>query len=293
MKKSINQWSFAGMDIFDCIELAAAAGFECFEPAFGEEGPLSPKGGRKEAEAVRRAADDAGIEIASLASGFFWTWNLASDDEAVRVKSEELTRSALQCAEWLGTDALLVIPGIVAPGFGTPREIIPYDVCYERALAGMKRLAPHAERHGVVLAVENVWNSFHLSPLEMRDFVDAVGSDCAGVYFDVGNVIPFGYPEQWIRILGPRIRRIHMKDFRKSVGTINGFVDLLCGDVNWPEVMKALGEIGYSGPLTAEMGAYRSDPTGVIWQTSSALDRILGLSSELGLLDGSPTPLPS
>lgn len=166
-------------------------------------------------------------------------------------------------------------PGVVCQGFGTPPEVVAYDACWERSLAAAKRLAPIAEKHKVKIGMENVWNSFLLSPLEMKTFVDAVGSEYVGVYFDVGNVIPMGFPEHWIRILGKRICRIHIKDFRKSVGTISGFVDLLSGDVNWPEVMKALREIGYDGPLTAEMPGYAHDREGNVWQTSNALSRIM------------------
>lgn len=275
MKKSINQWSFGGLNIYEAMQLAARAGYEAFEPAFDEKGAVSPKTGPTDSKALLKEAEKAGVEIASVASGFFWQYNLTSDDPAMREKAEELTAIALERAGWLEAGSLLVIPGIVAPGFGITREVVPYDVCYDRALDALKRLAPVAEKHQVTIAVENVWNGFLLSPLEMRDFVDAVGSEYVGVYFDVGNVIVTGFPEHWIRILGPRISRIHMKDFRRSVGTINGFVDLLAGDVNWPEVMKALREVGYDGPLTAEMGRYAADLEGIIWQTSAALDRIM------------------
>ena len=111
----------------------------------------------------------------------------------------------------------------------------------------------------------------------MCDFVDEIGSDRVGVYFDVGNVILTGYPEQWIRILGTRIRRVHVKDFRRSVGTLSGFVDLLEGDVDWPRVVEAFNEIGYNSFLTAEMlPPYPHHPDALIYNTSKALDYILG-----------------
>jgi hexulose-6-phosphate isomerase len=126
----------------------------------------------------------------------------------------------------------------------------------------------------VVLAVENVWNRFLLSPVEMAYFVDSIGSDYVACYFDVGNVLPFGYPQDWIRTLGSRVKRIHMKDFKRSVGNFNGFCDLTEGDVPWAEVMKALKEIGYKGPVTGEMMPYR--PT-LLDLTSTAMDWILSL----------------
>jgi hexulose-6-phosphate isomerase len=115
---------------------------------------------------------------------------------------------------------------------------------------------PTAEKIGVTIAVENVWNKFLLSPLEMRGFIDSFKSKRVGAYFDVGNVLLTGYPEQWIKILGKRIKRIHIKDFKKSVGTVDGFVDLLKGDVDFTAVKKALAAIGYKGYVTAEMIPY-------------------------------------
>jgi len=149
---------------------------------------------------------------------------------------------------------------------------ISYDVVYERSLKVMRELAPHAENYRVAIGVENVWNKFLLSPLEMRDFVDRVGSDYIGVYFDVGNILLFGFPEQWIRILGKRIKKIHLKDFKKSIGTVNGFCDLTEGDVNWKEVIKALKEVGYDSYLTAEIMPYTPD---LLEKASRAMDRIL------------------
>ncbi|RPJ45010.1 MAG: sugar phosphate isomerase/epimerase, partial [Chloroflexi bacterium] len=109
---------------------------------------------------------------------------------------------------------------------------------------------------GVTICIENVWNKFLLSPLEMKGFIDSFGSPCVGSYFDVGNVLLTGYPDQWIRILGPRIRRVHIKDFKKSVGTAAGFCDLLEGDVDFDAVKKALSGIQYSGYVTAEIIPY-------------------------------------
>ena len=107
------------------------------------------------------------------------------------------------------------------------------------ALECISRLVPTAEDLGVSIAIENVWNKFLLSPLEMRDFIDHFDSENVGAYFDVGNVLLTGYPEQWIRILGPRIKRIHIKDFKNSIGTEDGFVDLLEGDIDFEAIKKS------------------------------------------------------
>jgi hexulose-6-phosphate isomerase len=110
----------------------------------------------------------------------------------------------------------------------------------------------------------------------MRTLIDTVGSGRVGALLDTGNLIAFGYPDQWIRILGPRIKEIHLKDYRESAGGIGGFVGLLEGDVNWPEVIAALNEIGYDGFLTAEVFPYAHHGDAVLRHTSESMDRILG-----------------
>ena len=127
----------------------------------------------------------------------------------------------------------------------------------------------------MAIGVENVWNKFLLSPIEMTGFLDACGSPWIRAYFDAGNVLQFGYPEQWIEILGKRIVRVHVKDFKRAVGNINGFTDLLAGDVDWPAVVRALRGVGYDSFVTAEMGAYRHYGDQIVYNTSAALDRIL------------------
>ena len=171
-------------------------------------------------------------------------------------KPLDFTKKALQITQWLGTDAYLYVPGAVDVFFLPDAEVIPYDVCYERAVDAILKLLPTAEKLGVSIAVENVWNKFLLSPLEMRDFIDKFKSKRVGAYFDVGNVMLTGYPDQWIRILGSRIKRIHIKDFKLDIGTSDGFVDLLDGDVDFESIKKELAEINYEGYVTAEMIPY-------------------------------------
>lgn len=276
IKKSINQWAFAKDTVKECMELAKDAGFEAIELAMGEDGEITPASSEQEIRALRETADRIEIELSSLATGLFWTYSLTSDDAETRQKALDVGKKQLEVASWLGVDAVLVVPGAVGVDFVPGSGVVPYDVVYERALAAVKELASAAEQLKVTVGVENVWNKFLLSPLEMRDFVDQVGSEYVGVYFDVGNVIPTGYPEHWIRILGKRIKRVHFKDFRRSVGTLDGFVDLLEGDVNWPAVMTALREIGYSSYVTAEMiPPYSHHPEALICNTSRAMDYIL------------------
>lgn len=257
------------------MRMAKEAGFDGFEPAFNEKGPISLESTEAELQGYRKLADDIGIELASLASGLYWQYPMTAEDPAIRAKSLEITRAQLKAAKALGVDAILVVPGYVQ-AFNPKETPVPYDVAYDRALAGLKSLAPYAEELGVTIGVENVWNKFLLSPLEMRDFIDKIGSPCVKAYFDIGNVIQTGFPEQWIDILGSRIVRCHCKDYKASVGTLSGFVDLLAGDVNYPAVMEALARIGYDGYITAEMGAYKHHSDLIVYNTSAAMDRIFG-----------------
>lgn len=137
--------------------------------------------------------------------------------------------------------------------FNPASEVISYAVCYKRAFDAVSKLVGNAEKTGVTLCIENVWNKFLLSPLEMRNFIDSFESRRVGSYFDIGNVLLTGYPDQWINILGRRIKRVHVKDFKKSSGTAEGFVDLGEGDVDFAAVKKALKAVKYNGYVTAEM----------------------------------------
>ncbi|MFH1006212.1 MAG: sugar phosphate isomerase/epimerase family protein [Candidatus Latescibacterota bacterium] len=276
MKKSISQWAFAKDTATACMKLAKDAGFDAIELALAEDGDVALSSTEQKIRALRETADRIGIELASLATGLFWSYSMTSDDADMRRKALDVAKKQLEIASWLGVGAILVVPGAVGVDFVPGSEVVPYDVAYGRALAAIKELAPLAEKLQVSVGVENVWNKFLLSPLEMRDFVDAVGSEYVGAYFDVGNVIATGYPEHWIQILGRRIKRVHFKDFRRNVGTLDGFVDLLEGDVNWPEVVAALRKVGYDSYATAEMiPPYTHHPEALICNTSRSMDYIL------------------
>jgi hexulose-6-phosphate isomerase len=160
---------------------------------------------------------------------------------------------------------VLVVPAVVT-------ETQPYHETYDISLRSLREAAPYAEEHGIQLAVENVWNRFLLSPREMSEFIHAVGSPNVGVYFDCGNILAYGIPQQWIRELGSLIRKVHVKDFDLSTRT---WRHLLQGSVNWPEVRKALGEIGYDDYLTAELPLYPTYPDQMVLDTSHHIDRII------------------
>lgn len=281
MKKSINYWSFEGglagtKDLVEYMQEAKTAGFEAVELCVADKGAFTLGASERECVGLRRQAERMGVEIASLASGVYWEYNLGCNAVAARNRAEQAAKKMLQIAQWLGTDAVLFIPGSVDVFFNPSAEVVPYDVLFARVKLGVKRLLRTAEQCKAALCIENVWNRFLLSPLEMRDFIDGFESEFIGAYFDTGNVMLTGYPEQWIRILGKRIQRVHLKDFKRAVGAAEGFCDLLEGDVNWPEVMKALRAVGYKGYCTAEMiPPYRHDAQARVKNTSLAMDSIL------------------
>jgi len=261
MKISASYWIFEGgldgaLPIYEAMEQAAQLGFDAIELGIASQGVLTHLTTQSECEAICAEAKKNGLEISGVDSGENWGSSPTSSDVKVRETILDFTQKALQITQWLGTDAYLFVPGAVDVFFLPDAEVVPYDVCYERATSAISQLLPIAEKLGVTIAIENVWNKFLLSPLEMRDFIDMFKSVRVGAYFDVGNVMLTGYPDQWIRILGSRIKRVHIKDFKLAIGTVEGFVDLLDGDVNFEAIKIALAEINYDGYVTAEMIPY-------------------------------------
>ncbi len=278
MKIGASYWMFdGGLEgeklIEEAMQEAKNAGFEAIELAIAGKGVLTENATSSQCEDIVAAAENIGIEISGLAGGESWSYSPSANDPAVRQRIIDFTKKALRVAGWLGVDAYLYIPGAVDVFFLPAAEVVSYDVCYERAAESLRQLLPAAEDSGVTLCVENVWNKFLLSPLEMRAFIDSFGSRKVAAYFDVGNVLLTGYPDQWIRILGDRIKRVHVKDFDRSVGTMEGFVDLLEGDVDFDAVRKALTEAGYDGYCTAEILPYAP---GRIEKTARAMRKIFG-----------------
>ncbi|MCY0870097.1 MAG: sugar phosphate isomerase/epimerase, partial [Firmicutes bacterium] len=195
---------------------------------------------------IKRLADAHGLQLPSLSTGLLWEAPLSAEDARVRARARDIVRRQLEVATLLGAKTVLVVPGLVS-------ESVDERACRERSAEQLTDLAQLAADLGLRIGVENVWNRFLLSALAMAEYVDAIASPAVGVYFDVGNVLISGYPQQWIRILGRRILAVHVKDYCRS----RGFVPLLAGDVDWPAVRQALVDIGYDGYVTAEVEPYR------------------------------------
>ena len=200
---------------------------------------------------VLKARDASGLIIPSVCNALHWKFLLSDPDPLVREKGVEALRVSLEDAKAYGADTVLLVPGRVS-------ETVGYDECWKRSVEEIKKVIPLAEKLKVRIAVENVWNNFLLSPMEAASYIDQFKSKMVGSYFDCGNIVVYGWPEQWIKILGPRIAKVHIKEFSRKIadkqGKGAGFgVKLLEGDVNWPVVMKAFDAINYHGWTTIEM----------------------------------------
>ena len=203
MKKSISIWSFYGNgSLEEKLRLAKDAGFAGFEIDLSEDGPVNLKSTPADLKAVRALAKKCGLELSGLATGLYWGANAVSADPATREKAARILQKQIECAAALGIDTILVVPGAVGVDFIPGCEIVPYHLAYERAKDFIRAALPSAEKAGVTLGIENVWNKFLLSPLEMKAFIDGFGSERVGSYFDVGNTLATGYPEHWIAALG-------------------------------------------------------------------------------------------
>lgn len=277
MKKGINIWSFPDMPLANCFELARDAGFEGVEVGLLAEGEVSLKSTEGDLLRVKESAKNSGIELYSVATGLYWDYWLTADSEKERREAKDIVKRHLAVAKALGCESILVVPGSVNADFAAPGKVVDYLDAYERSLEAFMELRSDAEAAGVNIGIENVWNKFLTSPIEMRDFIDKIGSDFVGSYLDIGNVLFNGYPEHWVRILSHRIKKVHFKDYRIAAGGLHGFVDLLAGDVNYPAVMAALSEVGYDGWVSAEMiPNYKYHTEAIIYNTSLAMDKILG-----------------
>ena len=251
----------------EAMQKIKQAGFDGLQLGLGaDKGDILLDMSDTEIQAITDMAADTGLEIHSIMpSGLN---RLIESDPLARKVAIDHFKRALAICEQMGVSVLLVHPGQVS-------ERAPYDLASQWVTVAFHELAPVAEKAGCCLAIENVWNKFLLSPLEARDFVDKFDSPAIRFYFDVGNIILYGFAEQWARILGERIAEVHFKDFRRAAGTGAGFVPLLAGDVNWPAVMRELRAFGYDGYVCAELPSYTHSLDQSLRHIASAIDAIL------------------
>jgi hexulose-6-phosphate isomerase len=231
-----------GDSVLDKFKLAAELGFDGIE--------LDSPNDLAEGE-ILDARDKTGLKIPGVVNSLHWKMPLSDPDASVRASCTKSMIEAFSKCKLYGGDTVLLVPAVV-------RKEISYDDAWERATVEIEKMLPEAEKTGIKIAVENVWNNFLISPMEAAQFIDQFESDHIGWYFDVGNVIRYGWPEQWIRILEKRILKIDIKDYsrdkQQNEGIWKGFsVKLGEGDADWTSVNNALREVGYSGWGSAEV----------------------------------------
>ena len=201
-----------------------------------------------EAETIAKASQQVALPIHCVMNSAHWSSPLSSADPAVVERSVQGMLTSIRNAQLWGAGAVLLVPAVV-------NASTRYQDAWTRSTRVIReRLLPVAEKANVIIAVEEVWNKFLLSPIEMSAYVDSFGSKFLQAYFDVGNVMFYGFPQDWIRTLGPRICRVHLKDFKVEKNTYS-WMNLGEGAVDWPEVRAALREIGYDGYVTTEIAA--------------------------------------
>ncbi len=193
---------------------------------------------------ILKARDEAGLVIHGVSGARHWQWPLTDPDPAIVAKGIETIREEFADCKAYGGTTVLVVPAVV-------NKKVSYRDAMVRSRQNIEKLIPDAEKHGVKIAIEEVWNKFLLSPLEFAQYIDDFKSPAVGAYFDVGNIVEYGFPEQWIRELGPRILKIHVKEYAKDKRF--GYA-LGEGEIDWSAVAAALADVGYKGWITAEVG---------------------------------------
>jgi len=245
--------------VLEKFKMVKDAGFEGIEPM-----------SHMDQDEVVKALEESGLRAGSVCCSTHWDQPLTSSNPAVRERGLEGLKQALRDAHRYGAPSVLLVAGVVS-------KEVSYADAYTRSQEQIRKAIPLAEELKVRISIENVWNQFLLSPLEAARYVDEFNTPWVGWHFDVGNVINYGWPEQWIRILGKRIQTLHIKEFsrerRNKEGLWKGFdVEFMKGDDDWPAVMKALDEIGFTGWGIAEQGGGDS-PDG-LKKLSTGMDRI-------------------
>jgi len=250
----------ASCSVLEKCRAIRAAGFDGIEPY-----------SHMDRDEVLDAMQQTGLVASSVCNAKHWEVPLSSPDAKVRQQGIEALVRSLEDAKVYGTDTVLLVPGIVTAE-------VSYGQCWERSTACLREVLPEARRLGVKIAIENVWNRFLMSPMEAVRYVDQFDSPMIGFYFDVGNILTFGWPVQWIDMLGERIFRIHIKDYSLSLANTQGpnagfQVPLGEGENDWPGIMTALRKNYRSDWLTIEH-AGGDTPEGLV-QLGQALERII------------------
>jgi L-ribulose-5-phosphate 3-epimerase len=242
--------------VLDKMKAVKAAGFDAVE-----------MNSHMDQAEVLKARDETALEIVSVCDDVHWKKPLSSPDPKVREAGLEALKQTLRDARAYGTDSILLVPGVAKNG-------VTFDDCWQRSIGQIRLAIPLAAELRVRISIENVWNDFIITEQQAVRYLDEISSPWVGWHFDVGNIIRYGDPLDWIKALGPRINRIHVKEYSRDLAMRTGNpgagfnVPLLQGANNWLGILKALGQVGYTGPLITEQDASLDE-------LSHALDKIM------------------
>lgn len=263
IKKGLGYWMIKeDLSLLDKFKLVKDLGFDGIEFNSPLDIPLND---------LLEARDKTGIEVPSTVNKDHWGKPISDPDPAVRKFTIDSMAKSLEQTKELGGDTVLLVPGVVS-------DTVSYKTAYGNAMDSIRKMIPHAEKTGVKIALENVWNNFILSPIEAKDFLDKIDHPLVGWYFDLGNILRYGWPDHWLEVLGDKVFKLHVKEYSKKImneeGLGKGFnVELTQGDVNWSQVMKTIKDINYKGQyMTLEVNG--GDRT-VLKKLSEQLDTII------------------
>ncbi len=279
MKKSINAWSVADNTTFEEVfAKISMAGFDGIELNVDAPGRSAHSLGMDTNEGQLSEISELSIKyqlpVVSISSSLFGGM-VGSNDAALRAKAQEILKKQLEMAAFLGVDGILVVPGGALGGDDSLKQ------GYENSFKTISEMEDVINSHKINVCLENVWNGFFTSPFDMANFIDSFNNKYIKAYYDVGNVIAFSHSQDWIDVLGERINKVHIKDFKRNTGLNSGgvFCDLLDGDVDWKRVMPALAKAGFDGYLTAEVFPVKTyeNHDDFYHEVSACEDSILGI----------------
>lgn len=258
MKKGICIGSLPGNSTEERFKLAKEAGFDGVE--------INTLGNDTDRLQTKEIATQHQLEVFSVMNSKHWACPLSDADDTVRAESRDGMLDSIATATAVGADAVLLVPAVV-------NEATRYEAAYERSQTEIRKLIPAAAEKDITIALENVWNKFLLSPIEFSQYLDGFESETITAYFDVGNIVLYGYPQHWIRSLGSRISKVHVKGFNANESRFTYLIEDCT--IDWNAVMVAFEEIGYDDYMTAELPVDGDNPEGRVHGISGDMDRII------------------
>ncbi len=260
MKKSINAWAFPNSYTFEEVfAMAEKLGFECIELNLDDENALHSfnfNSDEKTYAKVRELIKKHGVAVESVSTGKYWSCGaFASDDPQKSAQAVKVMRKQIEIARGIGADTILVVTSLDLDA--------GYEKSFENTINLFRSMENEIKENNINIGIENVWNQFFLSPHDAKYVIEAIDNPLVGIYFDAGNMLEFGRPEWWIEVIGKYIKKVHVKDFKKtSTYHLGGeWCGLFEGDMNFEKVIPALKKAGYDGPVSAEL--FNADPDNV------------------------------